>query len=636
MTTGRTLKVTIVGDSKDAERAVRELEISMGNLDRTAVRTGAAAGAGFAAVTKGIDLLIEGGRRAIGVGVDLLNSYRESERAGSRLDAVLKATGNTLGTTREDMLAYSTELQHATGIADEAVTGVQTVLLTFKEVGPDVFKRTTEAALDMSAVFGQDASSSAITLGKALQDPIAGVTALRRVGIQLSDAQEAQLRKFAEVNDILGAQKLILQEVEGQVGGTARAMGEDGTGKTDRFREAIGDLKETLGEAIADGMQPLLDSAVEWAESEDAAEFTRNLADDMRDLAGAVGSVAGALRDAKDSGLGQFIGWFAGHAISGAQAPFKIAGELKTLAGQIGSGIQSANAPDTDTLSWFLQHPEQFSEAQAATIRGYLNANGPEGEIFDTPLTVRASRTAPAKRTTTFGLPPKSVGGSGSAPTMFGADGLATIAGYIGRTPGSPGATDVTGYDAALLGFKNLQRELKEDMLALGLTMADLDARGLEQTDTFKGLDEQMKVLRDASGRLRDIEELRLGTIAESIAATRELEQAQKEQAAEMRRIADELYAKLNAGGNLSAASSRGAFLAAAAAARGLEGETETDANGTPTGRFTPKGGGTFDGTTLTRMGPGASTIQNLGTIVQVFPGVQAEAAAIAAAGATE
>lgn len=616
MTTGgnRTLKVTIVGDSKDAERAIRELEISMGNLDRTAVRTGAAAGAGFAAVTKGIDLLVAGGRAAVGVGLDLLNSYRESERAGTRLDAVLRATGNTLRTTKDDILAYSTELQHATGTSDEEITNVQTLLLTFREIGPEVFGKTTELALDMSAVFGQDLSSSAITLGKALQDPIQGVTALRRIGVQLSDTQEQQIRKFAEVNDVLGAQKVILSEVEQQVGGTARAMGEDGAGKIDRLTQAIDDLKEVAGEAIAEGLDPLIDATLEWAESEDAITFAKELGDAIAGLGSTAGSIASILRD---------IGTLVGAAYeSWVPEPLK---NLGIKPGAITALFRDAAAPfRADTAGIAMADAER--EAEDASVRRWL-ARTADGRFLG---------GAPAAATS-FGVSPKS-GGAGSAPTMFGAAGLATIAGFVSRAPGSPSAGDVAGYEAARLGFAGIQQELKESMLTLGLTMADLDARGLEQTDAFKDLDEQMKVLRDASQRLRDLEELRLGTIADSIEATRELQQAQKEHTEQMLRTADELYARLSRGGNLSAASSRGAFLAAAAAARRLEGST--DANG----NFIPKEGGTFDGTTLQKLGPGAgatrgpdgAVIVNYGTVTQVFPGVQAESAAIAAAGATE
>jgi hypothetical protein len=160
----RTLRITILGDTKDAERAVRDLEVSLGGVERGGGRAQIGMGAFVAGATAAA---AAAGTAAIAIGRDLWQSFAESERAGTKLDAVLRATGNTLNTTSADIQDYSTELQRATGVSDEEITNVQTLLLTFREVGPEAFKRATEAALDMSAVFGQDASSSAVTLGKA-------------------------------------------------------------------------------------------------------------------------------------------------------------------------------------------------------------------------------------------------------------------------------------------------------------------------------------------------------------------------------------------------------------------------------------------------------------------------------------
>ena len=50
----------------------------------------------------------------------------------------------------------------------------------------------------MSQALGTDAASSAIQLGKALDNPTLGLTALRRVGVSFSDVQVAQIKGFVE------------------------------------------------------------------------------------------------------------------------------------------------------------------------------------------------------------------------------------------------------------------------------------------------------------------------------------------------------------------------------------------------------------------------------------------------------
>ena len=46
----------------------------------------------------------------------------------------------------------------------------------------------------MAAVFGQDLSQATIQLGKALNDPIKGLSALTRVGIQFTEQQKKEIK----------------------------------------------------------------------------------------------------------------------------------------------------------------------------------------------------------------------------------------------------------------------------------------------------------------------------------------------------------------------------------------------------------------------------------------------------------
>ena len=82
----------------------------------------------------------------------------------------------------------------------------------FREIGEQVFPQATQAAMDMSAVMGQDLQSSIVQIGKALNDPIAGVSALRKVGVQLTDQQQEQIKAFMASGDVMSAQKVVLNE----------------------------------------------------------------------------------------------------------------------------------------------------------------------------------------------------------------------------------------------------------------------------------------------------------------------------------------------------------------------------------------------------------------------------------------
>jgi hypothetical protein len=104
----------------------------------------------------------------------------------------------------------------------------------------------------MAAVFGGTGEDNAVRLGKALQDPIAGVSSLRKVGVQLSDQQEAMIKKFVEAGDAASAQNIILNELETQVGGAAEATATDSAKMSLAFGE--------MAEAIGTGLLPIIET----------------------------------------------------------------------------------------------------------------------------------------------------------------------------------------------------------------------------------------------------------------------------------------------------------------------------------------------------------------------------------------
>jgi phage-related minor tail protein len=107
------------------------------------------------------------------------------------------------------------------------------VLFTFGNVTGKTFTKANELALDLSVAFGKDLSSSAVMVGKALNNPAKGLTALSRIGVSFTTQQEDQVKAMMEVGDIAGAQKIILAELSKQVSGSAKAQA-DGIAKTVR------------------------------------------------------------------------------------------------------------------------------------------------------------------------------------------------------------------------------------------------------------------------------------------------------------------------------------------------------------------------------------------------------------------
>lgn len=193
----------------------------------------------------------------------LLKLASDQEKAEAKLEAVLTATGHAAGFSAEQLKIQASALQTSTALADDAFLTMQALLATFKEVRGDEFIRATKAIADMAAVMETDLKSAALQTGKALNDPVLGVAALQRVGVQFNKVQREMITNLVQAGDIMGAQNIILTELEGQFGGAAEAMGQTFGGSIKQVINLLGDLGEKFGSVIGEMIKPGLDSVNE-------------------------------------------------------------------------------------------------------------------------------------------------------------------------------------------------------------------------------------------------------------------------------------------------------------------------------------------------------------------------------------
>lgn len=206
----------------------------------------------------GIPLAAVGGA-ITAFGVMAVNSFNDSQLVGAQLNSVLKSTGGIAGVTADEVNKLSKELQKSTRFSDEQIGSAQNMLLTFTNIGKDVFPDTTKAVLDMATAMGTDLKSTAIQVGKAMQDPTQGAAALQRVGVRLTDSQKDLVKSLQSTGDMAGAQAIILKELQTEFGGSAEAAGKTFAGQLDIARNAIDDVMESIGGVIAEGLSPFVE-----------------------------------------------------------------------------------------------------------------------------------------------------------------------------------------------------------------------------------------------------------------------------------------------------------------------------------------------------------------------------------------
>lgn len=232
---------------------------------------GKRAGSGFLAGFKGM----MGGLALLGAGTAITGFFKsanaeatESVKVNALTANAIKVTGAAAWITADQVGDLATAISNKTGIDDEAIQSSANLLLTFKNVrnevgaGANIFDRATAAAQDMAVAGFGDAEGASKMLGKALNDPIAGISALGRAGVTFTEQQKDQIKAMVASGDVLGAQKMIMAEVESQVGGAAEASAtaaEKLATKWGNFKESIGAALLPVVDATANGLGKLLD-----------------------------------------------------------------------------------------------------------------------------------------------------------------------------------------------------------------------------------------------------------------------------------------------------------------------------------------------------------------------------------------
>jgi len=249
------LVVTIGASTKSFDKALGDSMRKLKNFGRNTKRLGKDLSMGITA-----PLAI--------MGATSVQAFRVQAKAIAQVESGLQSTGNQVGYTSKQLQVMASSLQGKTLFGDEDILQNATAqLLTFTNISGEQFARTQQAALDLATRLDGDLKGASIQLGKALNDPVANLSALSRSGIQFSEEQKAVIKSLTESGRLADAQTLILDELNKQYGGSAEAAAKADGGIT-QLANAFGDLQEQFGAILVDVLRPVID----WA-SDMVAKF---------------------------------------------------------------------------------------------------------------------------------------------------------------------------------------------------------------------------------------------------------------------------------------------------------------------------------------------------------------------------
>ena len=171
--------------------------------------------------------------------------------------------------TRDELLGLADALQKTTPVSADATVAGEAMLMTFTQIGRDVFPDATRTLLDMATAMNSGAApsaeqlkSQAIQLGKALNAPADGLTALTRVGVTFSEAQKQQVKDMVAAGNVAGAQTLILKELQTEFGGSAEAAGKTFGGQLAILKNRLLDVAESIGTSLLPQLQSFIQTGV--------------------------------------------------------------------------------------------------------------------------------------------------------------------------------------------------------------------------------------------------------------------------------------------------------------------------------------------------------------------------------------
>ncbi len=205
--------------------------------------------------------------------------WEEHEKAVRQTAAVLKSTADASGETEASITRLSDTLERKNTVDRDVIRGGLDMELTFKGIrneagkGNDIFNQTAQVTEDMAAAMAHGAvtadslQASTIQVGKALSDPIAGLTALRRVGVTFDEGQKKQIKTLVEHGHKLEAEKVILKELSSEFSGSAAAQATAGG----KLSIAYHHIEDAIGKVLL----PAVEKAASWlADRLPAAEKT--------------------------------------------------------------------------------------------------------------------------------------------------------------------------------------------------------------------------------------------------------------------------------------------------------------------------------------------------------------------------
>ena len=237
MAGSRTLKLSILAETKDLVDGLKKAETSTQSFGDKATEFGKKAALAFAVA----------GTAVLAFAADAVKAAAQDEAAQQKLSETIKATTDATATQVKGVEDYITKTSIAVGVTDDQLRpAFGRLVRSTKDV--DEAQRLLNLALDLSVATSKPVETIANALGRAYDG---NTTALAKLGLGL----DANLIKSKD-------NEAIITSLETTYGRFAEGAAETAAVKFERIRIATDEAKESIGAALLPIVERLMDYVI--------------------------------------------------------------------------------------------------------------------------------------------------------------------------------------------------------------------------------------------------------------------------------------------------------------------------------------------------------------------------------------
>ncbi|MDE2103667.1 MAG: phage tail length tape measure family protein [Patescibacteria group bacterium] len=219
---------------------------------------------------------------AVTVLKDVLQEAAANEKAFALLKSQVMATGGAAGYSAGQLQAMAMQMEHVTTFSHTQIEQAQGELLAFTSITGAQFKKTLQVSMDFATITGRNLPDAIRTLGQAINNPVRALGRLTQAGVSLTIEQQKQIKQMALNGNLIGAQRILLDDLAKSYGGAAEAarntlggalaglkntftdLVEGGNGSFNGATKAINQLAQTLqSPAVKAGFQAIVEGIAE-------------------------------------------------------------------------------------------------------------------------------------------------------------------------------------------------------------------------------------------------------------------------------------------------------------------------------------------------------------------------------------